>query len=208
LDPNGTFESDRFNADLTYHNPTFTDTWDVQAQISYFDTTQEVDNDTILLPPGSFLAPGVGPFPDGVIGNPEVFERHTRYSLTGLFSGFKKHRIRLGAGYVDSEIYRVEEENNFSPLGFGTLTDVSDTPFVFLPERHRNNSFAFIQDVWNFSNDWELTAGLRYDDYNDFGSTVNPRFALVWSARHDLTAKLFLLNSEIRITLLQWATVS
>jgi len=190
LDPNGTFESDRFNADVTYHNPDLTDTWDVKAQISYFDTSQESDDDNVLLPPGSFLAPGVGPFPDGVIGNPEVFERHTRYSLTGLFSGFKKHRIRLGAGYVDSEIYRVEEENNFSPLGFGTLTDVSDTPFVFLPERHRNNSFAFIQDVWNFSNDWELTAGLRYDDYNDFGSTVNPRFALVWSARHDLTAKL------------------
>ena len=47
-----------------------------------------------------------------------------------------------------------------------------------------------MQDVWSFANDWELTAGIRYDDYNDFGNTWNPRAALVWSARHDTTVKL------------------
>jgi iron complex outermembrane receptor protein len=31
---------------------------------------------------------------------------------------------------------------------------------------------------------------VRYDHYSDFGSTVNPRLALVWSVRHDLTTKL------------------
>ena len=190
LDPNGELESDRWNADLTYHNPTFRDNLDLTAQISYLDTSQEVSEDLLLFPPGSFLPGPVGPFPNGIIGNPEVWERHWRYSLTGLFSGIDNHLIRSGIGYTHQEIYKVEEENNFSPLGFGVLTDVSDTPFVFLPEKHRNNSFAFLQDVWQISNDWELTAGLRYDDYNDFGDTWNPRLALVWAARHDLTAKL------------------
>lgn len=190
LDPNGELESDRWNADLTYHNPTFRDNLDLTAQISYFDTSQEVSEDLLLFPPGSFLPGPVGPFPEGIIGNPEVWERHWRYNLTGLFTGFDNHLIRSGIGYTHQEIYKVEEENNFSPLGFGVLTDVSDTPFVFLPEKHRNNSFAFLQDIWQISNDWELTAGLRYDDYNDFGDTWNPRLALVWAARHDLTAKL------------------
>ncbi len=197
LDPNGTYESDRWNADLTYHNPEFTDTLDVKAQFSFFNTSQETDEDTILFPAGSFLPGPIGPFPDGVIGNAEVWERHWRYNLTGLFSGFNKHQIRLGAGYNHSEIYRVEEEKNFGLDANGAFiipgsppVDVSDSPFVFLPEKHRNNSFAFIQDVWQISNDWELTAGLRYDDYNDFGNTWNPRLALVWAARHDLTAKL------------------
>ena len=188
LDPNGTYESDRWNADLTYHNPEFTDTWDVQAQISYLDTSQEVDEDTILFPPGTNF--GLGAFPNGVIGNPEVWERHTRFNVTGLYSGINDHTVRIGTGYTNSDIYKVEDHRNF--LGFAPIpfTEVSGTPLAFLPEKHRNNSFAFIQDVWQFSNDWELTAGLRYDDYNDFGDTWNPRLALVWAARHDLTAKL------------------
>ncbi|HBD12800.1 MAG TPA: TonB-dependent receptor, partial [Porticoccaceae bacterium] len=70
------------------------------------------------------------------------------------------------------------------------LIEGSDTPYVFLPEDNRENSHVFIQDVWHFANDWELTAGVRYDHYSDFGDTVNPRLALVWSTRHNLTTKL------------------
>ena len=197
LDPNGTYESDRWNADLTYHDPEFTNAWDVKAQISYLNTSQEADEDTVLFPAGSFLPGPIGPYPDGIIGNPEVWEKHWRYNLTGLFSGFNNHLVRVGTGYNHSEVYKVKEERNFGFDSNGNFivpgspaVDVSDSPFVFLPEKHRNNSFAFIQDVWNFSNDWELTAGIRYDDYNDFGDTWNPRLALVWAARHDLTAKL------------------
>ena len=190
LDPNGETKSNRWNADLTYHNPTLRNDLDVKAQISYFDTSQEVTEDLILFPPGSFLPGPLGPFPNGIIGNPEVWERHWRYGLTGVFTGFNDHTIRSGIGYTHQEIYKVEDESNFSPLNFGVLTDLTDTPFAFLPEKHRNNSYAFLQDVWQISNDWELTAGIRYDDYNDFGDTWNPRLALVWAARHDLTAKL------------------
>ncbi len=190
LDPNGELKSDRWNADITYHNPVFTETWDVTAQVSFLNTSQEVSDDLLLFPPGSFLPGPIGPFPDGIIGNPEVWERHWNYNLTGIFTGFNNHTVRSGIGYTHQEVYKVEDESNFSPLGFGTLTDLTDTPFAFLPEKHRNNTFAFVQDIWQLSNDWELTAGLRYDDYNDFGDTWNPRFALVWAARHDLTAKL------------------
>ena len=196
LDQNAQYESDRWNADLTYHNPEIAEHWDIQAQASFYNTSQEVDESTVLFPPGSFLllappAMPLGPFPEGVIGNPEVWERHWRFNFTTLFTGIEDHAIRFGSGYTTSEIYRVEESNNFSPLAPpGTLVDVSDTPFVFLPERHRDNKYGFIQDVWSFANDWEFTAGIRYDDYNDFGSTWNPRAALVWSARHNTTFKL------------------
>ena len=92
LDPNAEYESDRWNADLTYHNPEFTEDWDVQLQTSFFNTSQEVDEDTLVFPPGSFLLnPDMtfsGPYPDGVIGNPEVWERHWRVNFTALYSGF------------------------------------------------------------------------------------------------------------------------
>ena len=197
LDPSGEFSSDRWNADLTHKNNSWFDNVDITSQISFFNTSQEVDEDQLVFPPGA-IVPGLGgPFPNGVIGNPELWERHIRYNTTALFTGIDNHQVRVGGGYVHSEIYKTKEEKNFGldgngvpiPLGSPPI-DVSDTPAVFLPEKHRNNSFVFLQDIWQISNDWELTAGLRYDDYNDFGDTWNPRLALVWAARHDLTAKL------------------
>lgn len=200
LDPENRWSSERFNVDLTYHNSQFTQYWDMQAQISYFDTSIEGENNMRIFPAGADL--GIigfgGVYPDGLIGNPDSFERHYRGNLSANYSGFEYHQIRTGIGYVLNDLYKVRERKNFGPdpltgelLPPGAdLVDVSDTPFVFLREGDRENSYLFIQDVWNFTNDWELTAGLRYDNYSDFGSTANPRFALVWSTTRKLTSKL------------------
>ena len=196
LDPNNRYASDRWSADLTYHNPEFTKNWDVLAQLSYLDVSQEVEQDVILFPPGANL--GFGEFPDGVIGNPEVFERHTRVNVSASYTGFAKHRFRLGTGFNYGDLYKVQETKNFgedpetgNPLPPGSpLVDVTDTDLVFLREDDRKNYFFFLQDVWQFANDWELTAGVRYDHYSDFGDTINPRLALVWSTQHNLTTKL------------------
>lgn len=210
LDPNSRFASDRWNVDLTYHNPEFAEYWDVTAQLSYFDTSQEVERNLVLFPPGTRLPIGsdgnvnpVNPaglvsFPDGFIGNPEVFERHARFNVSAFYTGFERHLLRAGAGFNYGNLYKVRETKNFGPSVIdgtvspidGTLTDVSDTPFVFLRERDRKNYYLFLQDEWRFANDWELTAGVRYDYYSDFGDTINPRFALVWQTRYDLTTKL------------------
>ncbi len=204
LDPLGEVSGERFNYDLTYDNTDFTDNIGIKAQISYLNVGHTVDNNFILFPPGStgpfldeFGQPLFGIFPNGVIGNPEVFERHYRGNITGNYRGFKDHDITIGTGYYFGEIYKTKEEKNF---GFnphtgllidpaGPLVDVSDTPFIFLDENERENTFLFVQDVWHFANDWELTSGVRFDHYSDFGDTVNPRVALVWSARHNMTIK-------------------
>lgn len=39
----------------------------------------------------------------------------------------------------------------------------------------------FIQDEWDIAEDWYLVVGGRYDHYDDFGSTFNPRCGLVWT---------------------------
>lgn len=41
-----------------------------------------------------------------------------------------------------------------------------------------------------FARDWSLTAGVRYDNYSDFGDTINPRAAIIWQTAFDLTTKL------------------
>ncbi|MGH8580235.1 MAG: TonB-dependent receptor plug domain-containing protein [Gammaproteobacteria bacterium] len=209
LDPDGRFNSDRWNVDLTYHNPSLAEQWDVEGQISYFDTSQEVDSNEALFPRGTVLP--IGPdgnirrggiptlFPNGFIGNPEVFERHARFNISAFYTGFDRHLLRMGTGFNYANIWKVKESKNFGidpstqtriePPG-SRLVETTDTPFVFLNEGDRENFYFFLQDSWRFANDWELTGGLRYDYFSDFGGTVNPRFALAWQTRQNLTSKL------------------
>lgn len=203
LDPHGRYASDRWNADLTYRNPEFTPDWDVQAQISFRHTSSEVDKLVYLFPPGA--VPG---FPEGMIGTPEDWERHWRADFSAFYTGFERHKVRIGAGYALGDTYKVKESKNFNivfipalqlaaPVPRGSLDDVSDTADVYLPERKRRNYYFSLQDAWQFANDWELTAGVRYDDYSDFGDTINPRLALVWSASQTITHK-FLFGRAFR----------
>ncbi|HLA74854.1 MAG TPA: TonB-dependent receptor, partial [Gammaproteobacteria bacterium] len=184
LDPQGSGDSDRYNADLTYRNPVFTGNWDVTAQLSYFSTTQITD--LTLYPPGA-----LGLFPEGVIGNPHVYERHQRLSLSGLYKGIQRHHITLGTGFTYGDLYKTTETKNFTaPLvPLGSVVDVTDTA-PFLRPHDRSIYYGLVQDEWTFVRDWALTTGLRWDHYSDFGDTVNPRLALVWQTRFDLTSKL------------------
>jgi len=59
-----------------------------------------------------------------------------------------------------------------------------------LPDGQREIFYFSLQDEWNFSPDWALTTGVRYDDYSDFGNTTNPRIALVWQTSYTLSTKL------------------
>ncbi len=200
LDPENRWKSDRINLDLTYHNESFSDYWELQAQVSYFDTSIETENDMRIFPAGSDLSLiGLGGvYPDGLIGNPESFERHYRTNLTAIYSKWQQHRIRVGLGYTLSDLYEVKESKNFglSPITGKLLppghpvVDVSDSPYVYMREGDRENIFAYLQDIWFLADDWELTTGLRFDHYSDFGSTTNPRVALVWTATQKLTTKM------------------
>lgn len=196
LDPHNRYLSERWNVDFSYYNESIIEDLELSAQLSYLDTSQEVEENLIIFPPGSNI--GFGVFPNGVIGNPEVFERHSRFDLSTFYRGIKRHSVRVGLGYYYGDLYRVNESKNFGidpetgaalPAG-SDLVDVSGTPYVFLNEGTRRNRYLFMQDIWDLAADWEMTAGVRWDEYSDFGDTVNPRLALVWSTSRDLTTKL------------------
>ncbi|MFN2309064.1 MAG: TonB-dependent receptor plug domain-containing protein, partial [Gammaproteobacteria bacterium] len=136
-------------------------------------------------------------FPDGLIGNPEVYEQHWRLDAVTLYRGMQQHAWRLGAGIYYSALSGKESKNfgpgvidgTLTPID-GTLTSVTGSPFIFMPDVSRTVHYLSLQDQWQFAPDWDLTAGVRYDRYSDFGATVNPRLALVWNTRQDLTSKL------------------
>ena len=187
LDPRGSNFGERVSTDLTWQDTNFAPDLDVTAQASYLHITEQ--SNLTLYPPG---------FPDGVIGNPDKWERHLRFNLSAAYAGFQSHKLRFGAGTQDDDLYRTKETKNFTlvpvPGGFfpaplGSVVDVSDsTPFLRPHSRRVNHVYA--QDEWAFTKDWYLTAGVRRDLYSDFGGTTNPRVALVWETAYNLTSKL------------------
>ena len=215
LDASGRYKSDRFQLGFDLSFPELQNGLDLNISGSYLDVSQENDQDAYLFPPGStgpFLGEGGEPnldvFEHGVIGNPEVFERHTRLNATLHYSELSDHDLTLGVGYYYGDLYKVREKKNYctdlescnfirEQLESDRLADVTDTKFVFLREGDRENQYFYLQDVYSISNDWQLTAGIRYDNYSDFGETINPRLALVWSTSNDLTTK-FLYGEAFR----------
>lgn len=196
LDPTSLQSSQRWNIDVSYNDPEFAENWQLETIFSHLDTSVEIDRDLIIFPAGADIGFGA-PFPDGLIGNPEVFERHSRLNSSFIYNGHEGHVVRVGVGFNYSDLYKVKESKNFAfgPNGEflvpgSPVVDVSDSPFVFLTEGTRRNRYLFVQDIWSLANDWELTAGIRHDNYSDFGSTTNPRFALVWSSTLNLTTKV------------------
>lgn len=191
LDPAGSNFGERINTDLTYQDANFARDLDVTAQASYLYITEQ--SNLTLFPPGIDL--GFGAFPAGMIGNPYKWERHLRFNLAAVYTGLQNHKLRFGAGTQDDDLYRTQETKNFSNpspgvyIPLGSVVDVSNSA-PFLRPHSRRVYHAYVQDEWTVAKDWYLTAGVRHDQYSDFGGTTNPRVALVWETAYNLTSKL------------------
>jgi outer membrane receptor for ferrienterochelin and colicins len=205
LDPVGTNYGARANADLTYQDTNFAPNLDLTAQASYFYITEQ--SDLTLFPPWTDFSalpvlpttPPLGPFLNGVIGNPDKWERHLRANLAAVYSGLQSHKLSFGAGTQNDDLYKTQESRNYelvpTPVGYvpaplpGGLTEMNSTDIFMTPHDRRVN-YVYAQDEWAFTRDWYLTAGIRHDQYSDFGGTTNPRLALVWDTAYNLTSKL------------------
>ncbi|MBK7005674.1 MAG: TonB-dependent receptor [Burkholderiales bacterium] len=195
LDTQGHFNTQRLLTDLNYTNAQFIKDWELSAQASYYE--RRAPATVVVFPPGTTFPWGA--YPDGMIGTPGKDERTTRLNASGVYTGWVGHRLRSGLGMEKTEIYNIQESKNFNftyvpgvgnlPMPLGSMVDFSNTA-PFMKATSRDNLYGFVQDEWAFQPDWTLTLGLRHDRYSDFGSTTNPRAALVWAAQYNLTAKL------------------
>lgn len=196
LDPNGRVPESRLYLDLTYQNANWAPNWDVSGVIGHYDIKEKPGDPAFMLfPAGAFG----GAFPNGVTGNPGHSERHTHGSISAFYSGFEQHRLRLGTGFRIEDLYETSETKNFKMvvipgigpafIPLGSIVDVSGTPDVYLTPHKRDLAYVFAQDEWTLAKDWTLTAGVRHDRYSDFGTTTNPRLALVWDAAYNVVIK-------------------
>lgn len=193
LDPDGRQRSERITASLAWAEPQVTRDLGLGASLASQQYSQEVSTLYRLLPAGTQL-PG-GAFPNGMLGAPETWERAYRLAAYADYHGLRGHHLRLGVGHDDINLYRTREHRNFNyaangaPVPLPSVVETS-TSTPFLRPQRRKIDYVYLQDEWNFAQDWNLTTGVRHDRYSDFGGTTNPRLALVWDASFDLTAKL------------------
>jgi outer membrane receptor for ferrienterochelin and colicins len=208
LDFNGYDDNHLMMADATYHFNSSA-AWDNSIRFSHVYSDHATRFDLFpagaSLPIGSdgninFASPvGVVNFPEGLKGNPGQITKDTQLELVAMYSGWESHRMRfsLGSRYHS---FDGNETKNFGPGVLdtsplpgavdGTLTDLANTPHIYIGNSSRSIRFLSVQDEWQLHKNLALTAGVRYDNYSDFGGTTNPRFALVWAASENLTSKL------------------
>ncbi len=192
LDPQGQYASNRLIVDLIHTNRDWLENWEVSTQLTYYYGDQDPTTTSVIFP-----TTFGGAFPNDVLAEPGFKEEHASIQFSTIYKGIQNHRIRSGVGYFWGDVFETTERKNFlqAPDGSlvpnpGGLEDFSDSDNVWLPENGRTSYFAFGQDEWQFSNNWLLTTGLRFDEYSDFGTTINPRMALVWATTDTVTTKL------------------
>ncbi|TFW02377.1 TonB-dependent receptor [Oxalobacteraceae bacterium OM1] len=193
LDPVGRGKSERITSDLSWSEPALFGNWGLTATTSVMQYKQRFPVPAQLYPAGVTLSTGT--FAQGMFGAPETSERQWRTSAALTYGGIRNHSLRFGLGHDDLDLYDTHEVKNFTftrsgvPVPAAVLQDYAAIAPFLAPHRRIVN-YAYVQDEWRVAPDWTVTAGVRRDHYSEFGSTTNPRLALVWDASLDVTAKL------------------
>lgn len=205
VDDEGRLDNQNYLADIRFSSEDLIEDWELSAHASYLYT--KVDADIHNFPDRTRLPIGINGninptgslvfFPDGMRTHIGIENQVVAFEAGSLFKGFENHLIKLTAGYRYEQTHTQEARN----FGYGVidgsinaidggLTDVTGTGLVFLPNSHRSIWSVVLQDEWQINTDWSFTAGVRFDQYSDFGNTFNPRFALVWDVSEQLNLKL------------------
>ena len=206
LDDEGDVNGENYLTDLRFSTEDAIEDWELLAHASYLYTN--IDAKIHNLPDGTFLPidsngninPMLAPttrFPEGMLTDIGLKNQVVSFEMSSIFKGFEGHSIRFTSGFRYEEVSTKEKRNygagildGTQAVVDGTLTKVTGTDLVFLPDSDRTIWSVALQDEWKIAQDWHLTMGLRYDEYSDFGSTFNPRIALVWDINQQLSSKL------------------
>ena len=141
----------------------------------------------------------------------DTFEKEDRYQFSGIYNHVSDNYLidtNLGYGYSDSDVnrgsgsetteYSQAELNSYlrhfttdnvtNIFGIGAKYEDIEVS-MYSQDADRTNYSALYQNEWDITDDFSTVVGLRFDDYDDFGSTTNPR----------MSAKYVLGNTDFRV---------
>ncbi len=140
-----------------------------------------------LYPAGVF---GVEP----VIGSPNYEERKYRVGADFSYKGVDKHDILAGIEVLHTkqgDTYAVRNYNSAIPPPFPVLplTEYRGAQNWLEEDLTRLVLGAFVQDQFSVNEHLTMTAGLRFDSYDDVGQAFSPRIAAVYRLKEHQTIK-------------------
>lgn len=144
-----------------------------------------------LIPAGFELAPGFA-LSEPFIGGPYLESYLIGANADFTFKFSRSNTLSAGVSFIKTGIERVENRMTHHPITLdyqGPVTIFSGD-LSFNREETRYILGIYVQDKHKFSKRLSLTAGIRFDRYNDFGSSINPRAALIYNVPWDATIKL------------------
>jgi len=184
LDPVGRIENKTVLVDLKHTNKTFLKDTTIYTNVSF--TSYDIDTVYNILPAG---APA--PFTNGMTVIPGFGEDSYFVNSRAVYDGLDDHTLSVGIGYRYDSLRDISWKANVG-AGVsvpGELVDLTGTQYTFIPEVSRNSLYALLQDEYTLNDTLNIVAGARYDYYDDFGSTFNPRLAVIWQQSADVTVK-------------------
>lgn len=149
---------------------------------------------TVLVPPS--MTPAT--FSAGVLAAPNYVEDKYYLGVESEYTGISGHDFLLGFDFSKTKQGNTYAERNYdvvSTSGGNIVVPTTNQIFTgsgnWIEEGLSRRVIAvYVQDQYQLTERWNLTAGLRYDDYDDVDSDVTPRLAAVYHYSDNQTFKV------------------
>jgi iron complex outermembrane receptor protein len=128
---------------------------------------------------------------DNVVADSLLEEQRVEAQLNLTYK-MSAHTIFGALILTEIEVNESEQFINLDPLTRLPTATMIEWPSPVGDSEDRSSVSLVLQDEYRIDDRLTLTAGLRYDSYEDIDSSVSPRIALVWrrSDQHILKAQL------------------
>ena len=122
-----------------------------------------------------------------VHGSSKIKEQTPAIEYFGDYKINDEHSLQFGAEYRRPKVIDATVRYNL-PI-YGTSTSPNYT-YPLIDEDSRDIIGVYAQYQGEIYKDLHLTLGVRHDDYSDFGSSTNPRSALVYNVSESTSVKV------------------
>lgn len=193
--------SNEFNEnirDYSYFNLSYRWHWlqDIESVLNVGWRYSLVKSTMVLAPEGALAAVSYPASSEPLIGTAYFEEQEPVLTLHNTWTVSDGNIMQFGLEYRRPRILDVSVANNFDMLALNSGTFPVSYYSEAWPrtplgqERSREVIGFYAQYQFSPLKDLTVTAGIRNDYYNDFGSSTNPRLALVYTPRPKTAFKL------------------